>query len=384
MKNFINVLAYIIFMYKQLILSFVFIFSLFGVFAADVEVEAKIINSEVYFKYIFNFNEEDILSSFSFEKPLGSKFILAQDENGEKLTYSIAGDYYIFKPNEVKNKTFIVEFSTQTLYFSILNSRIYENYVNFNFLVENLVYSLDLGEIKNEMMEVFPRDYQISSNKIIWKFQNIQQDTLFLIKFSEKEKSDSFFENYFNYIIIVLIILILILIFFMFIYIKKIRKKQNISEKNQENLETKENINLNKNSQDLILEKNDEFNNNTDLKKEKNLNVINSETISLEKNTKEDFKNVLLIQENKFDELVKKYLTENEREVVNIVLKYEGIAQYDILNHLPNLSKSNLSKILTKLNSKKILTRIRVGKINKIYLGEKLETEKNITEKEKN
>ena len=84
---------------------------------------------------------------------------------------------------------------------------------------------------------------------------------------------------------------------------------------------------------------------------------------------------------SQYEEITSKYLTENEKEIVEIVNTNEGISQNDILNFLPNLTKSNLSKIISKLNSKRILKRIRVGKINKIYLGDKLE---NNTEKKNN
>ena len=39
---------------------------------------------------------------------------------------------------------------------------------------------------------------------------------------------------------------------------------------------------------------------------------------------------------------------------MDVIRKNEGISQYDILNFLPSLTKSNLSKIISKLNSKKI------------------------------
>src|SRR5690606_2024562 len=83
-----------------------------------------------------------------------------------------------------------------------------------------------------------------------------------------------------------------------------------------------------------------------------------------------------------YKEFIHKYLTENEQEVVSIVKEHPGIQQYDILNYLPSFTKSNLSKIISKLHAKKILNRIKVGKINKIYLGEKLELQEEKEEQE--
>ena len=74
-----------------------------------------------------------------------------------------------------------------------------------------------------------------------------------------------------------------------------------------------------------------------------------------------------------FNEFIEKHLTENEKEIARLIKEKEGITQYDILNHIPKLTKSNLSKIISKLDAKKILKRIKVGKVNNIYLGERLE-----------
>ena len=46
-------------------------------------------------------------------------------------------------------------------------------------------------------------------------------------------------------------------------------------------------------------------------------------------------------------------------------------------------TKVTLSKIISKLHSRKILSRIKVGKVNKIYLGDKIEKgklEENLSE----
>ena len=79
------------------------------------------------------------------------------------------------------------------------------------------------------------------------------------------------------------------------------------------------------------------------------------------------------INEEEYKEVMDRFLTDNEKLVVSCIRDNEGISQYDILNFLPKLTKSNLSKIISKLDNKKILKRIRVGKVNKIYLGNRFD-----------
>jgi DNA-binding transcriptional ArsR family regulator len=67
-----------------------------------------------------------------------------------------------------------------------------------------------------------------------------------------------------------------------------------------------------------------------------------------------------------------KILNEREREVLEAVIKNEGIKQYELQTEL-GYSKASLSKILAKLESRGLIRKKRFGKVNKIYIGEKFQ-----------
>ncbi len=64
-------------------------------------------------------------------------------------------------------------------------------------------------------------------------------------------------------------------------------------------------------------------------------------------------------------------LNEKEKAVVNEIINDEGINQSELRRKV-NLTKSNLTKIIAKLELRNVLKRKRYGKINKLYLGEKM------------
>jgi hypothetical protein len=66
-----------------------------------------------------------------------------------------------------------------------------------------------------------------------------------------------------------------------------------------------------------------------------------------------------------------KILNERERRVLEAVIKKEGLRQYELRADL-GYTKASLSKILTKLESRGLIRKKKVGKINKLYIGEKL------------
>jgi hypothetical protein len=100
---------------------------------------------------------------------------------------------------------------------------------------------------------------------------------------------------------------------------------------------------------------------------------VSSEDIEILTEEGHDDKIDSKINEVEYREVMARFLTDNEKLVVSCIRENEGISQFDILNFLPKLTKSNLSKIISKLDNKKILKRIRVGKVNKIYLGSRFE-----------
>jgi uncharacterized membrane protein len=64
-------------------------------------------------------------------------------------------------------------------------------------------------------------------------------------------------------------------------------------------------------------------------------------------------------------------LNEKDKEIINEIIKKEGINQSELKNKL-ELSKSNISKIISKLELRELIIKKNEGKINKLYIGEKL------------
>ena len=323
------------------ILFFIVLISLciFSVNSAEVKINAKIYSESTIFDYYINFDENESYKSFSFEKPRDAKLIYAL-ESGTNIGYSQSGDYFIFKPEDMNGKNFLIRFVSVSKSEQILNEHLFSVYTNFNFPVENLTFTISLKEDLVDFSEIVPRNYEITkSGNLVWTVNDVTTDTFFLIKFTDtptsKNTSLQFIEKYWH-------IGLLLLVLFIFIGTAIIFKKRGYIEK----------INVEK------------------LK----INPFKKK----EKQIKQE-----IVNEEKFEELTSKYLTDNEKEVVEVVKNNQGISQYDILNHLPSITKSNLSKIISKLHSRKILSRIKVGKVNKIYLGDKIEKgklEENLSE----
>lgn len=66
-----------------------------------------------------------------------------------------------------------------------------------------------------------------------------------------------------------------------------------------------------------------------------------------------------------------KILNERERRVLEEIIKNEGIKQYELLERL-EYTKTSLSKILAKLESRGLIKKKKIGKVNKLYPGEKI------------
>ena len=66
-----------------------------------------------------------------------------------------------------------------------------------------------------------------------------------------------------------------------------------------------------------------------------------------------------------------KLLNEKEKEIVKLIIESPGITQYKIMEH-HKITKSNLSKIIKKLSFNGIIEKRDIGRINKLYPGEKL------------
>ncbi len=297
---------------------------------AEVRVNAEISKESTIFEYKILFGINESYSTFSFEKPRDAKIISVLEGN-TSVRYSSAGDYFIFRPENTNGKNFTIIFISVLKSQEIIESNIFSTYLNFNFPVEKLIYVTSMKEDFGYIIDTFPRNYEVLKSKdIMWTVNNLQNDTLFLIKFGKKVPNQNIFLSFFNsYWHLFLFILVLGI----FIFSALIFKRKGYIDK----------LNIDK----------------IKLKK-----FITKDKITVKQN---------VVDEEKFEELTAKYLTDNEKEVVDIVKNNPGISQYDILNHLPSITKSNLSKIISKLHVKKILNRIRVGKVNKIYLGDRIE-----------
>ncbi len=322
-------------MLRQINLVFILVFSMFAVFSATVDVNVNVKEDVSLFVYSLKFDENESYSSFSFEKPRDASIIAAKNSDGESLSYKVAGDYFIFTPEDTNGQNFEVVLKSKFLSEEVLSKNSFSTYVNFNFPVETLVFNLFFDGNFNEVQDRFPRDYEVSdTGEIIWTLENVEEDTFFLVNFEANSPND-FLQTNLVYLMIGLFVVILVLIIVSSFVFFKFRKT-----------------------------------------------LVNGEVVKKEqKEEKEESEEE--ITEEKFEEFTAKYLTENEKEVVDVVKENEGISQYDILNYLPQLTKSNLSKIISKLNAKRILDRVKVGKINKIYLGEKLKNEEKSEKKDK-
>lgn len=64
-------------------------------------------------------------------------------------------------------------------------------------------------------------------------------------------------------------------------------------------------------------------------------------------------------------------LNEREKMVMEAVIKKEGIKQYELLHKL-GYTKASLSKIVSKLESRGLIKKKKIGKINKLYPGDKI------------
>lgn len=309
-----------------LMLSF---FCTYMVYSADVEIKTQIYEESTIFEYLISFDKTENYKSFSFEKPKDAKMIYVLESNSN-VEYSSAGDYFIIKPEETLEKNFTIKFVSISKSEEIKNENIFSTYASFNFPVDKLKFVVSLKDDFGKQLEIVPRNYELDkAGNLVWDLNEVTNDTFFLIKFGEKEEKRffifTFLENYWH-------ILLLLFVLILFVWSAIIFKKKGYAQKI-----TVEKLKVNP------------------FKKKENL-------------PKQE-----IVDEEKFEELTSKYLTENEKEVVEVVKNNQGISQFDILNYLPNITKSNLSKIISKLHSKKILSRIKVGKINKIYLGDKIE-----------
>lgn len=344
-------------MNKLVYFLFLVLFSSFYIVnSANVEINVSVDVNDTYFDYTFNFLDTESFDKFSFEKPKNSIMISAKDDKMKDIFYSSAGDFFIFNPESTSNHSFHIIFKTDSVSDVIAKNKVFKVYENFNIPVDNLQFYLNFDGNFGHIVDVFPRNYySINDKSYYWNISSVGKDNLFLINFKgfvpveDNFKTPvSYFENYFNIILFVIILIVIIVVYFF---------RKLLSDLISLNLE-------------LIKKQNNSSNNSGNMVKNVNSNSFKEDNI---KENIEDNNNNNLNEENlDFDSFIKKYLTENEIDVVLVVKDEQGITQNNILDYIDGMKKSNLSKIITKLHGKKILNRVKVGKVNKIYFGEKL------------
>lgn len=355
-------------MFKGLFCIILVIMSFSFVYSADVFIFSEVDNKTTYFTYYINFSEDENYKSFSFEKPRNSEIIYSVKESGGNIEYNSAGDFYIIKPEETAGEMFEIKFKTDYISQRIVDEGVFSVYMNFNIPIERMRFELDFMSDFGNTNLFFPRNYEISdSGNLIWEMDVVNGETFFLVEFEKfegnnlQENSSSFFNIiYFYYALVLLLIVIILFLVIYMVFKNKFLPLEYLKFKKNNEKEDSSKINENKNFEDSVNVSYDVQVENVELddKRCEDIDIKN------EKKERIDFD---------FEDAINKYLTENEREVVKVVKNNEGISQYDILNYIPSLTKSNLSKIITKLNSKNFLNRIKVGKVNKIYLGSKLD-----------
>lgn len=338
-------------------------------FASEVDVTVEFNENKALFSYFFVFDEGDSYNSFSFEKPRDALLLFAKNTQGEFIRTSVAGDYFIVYPEITSNQTFEIAFESPLTYELIEEENSFSTYFSFNYEVDLLTIETDFSEIQRDISTITPRDYSvIGENKYSFEFRDVERETFLQVIFDSDEIVVEDEDSTYLYVILSFLILLLVfLAFFMRTYLKGLLPKKRTSSdvvlSNEGEVQSQE-IDV------LVSTNRDEPSSNADV-------VVSDESVGSVDDVEED---VEPTKEEQFYAFLDKFLTENEREVVLVVKEKPGIAQNEILHHLPSLTKSNLSKIITKLHGKQILSRIRVGKINKIHLGEKLLFENNASE----
>ena len=315
------------------------LFFIVGAFGANVNLDIELNKYNSNYKYNIDFKEQNV-SYFSFEISEGSKITKIRSENENYLNYNFKGDE-VEIINSQNSKKIEIEIERE---YGYLTEGKFANYLDFSFIIENLTIKVNFEKdfvYDLNKIQLYPRENKILQNSIEWNIENLERETLLFIDIREiledieKLKEDEkLFEpiTYLLFLISVPIILFVILISYILLK-KEINKSQvdlqkTITKRKKESIEKKK----------------------------------------IKEKIKEDSEN--------FSNTINKFLTENEKDIVNLIREHEGITQLDILSFLPNLTKSNLSKIITKLHKNKFLLRVRVGKENRIHLGEKLKNSK--------
>ncbi len=300
-------------------------------YSSQIDVNTYVYEDYTIFNYVITLDNNFTSTKFTIQKPKDGQISYLVDKNGP-VEYRVLGDKLTFEPKDVTENVFLIKIISQETSQEIFYTDSFRTYIGFNTQIDVLNYNLMFKENFGELIDVFPKNYTIENDKYSWTLKDLTQESLFVVNFNKLAKKN----NTILYIAIGLgMLLLLFIIIFSIIYIRY---------------------------------------RNTEKKKER-LKVRVKEELKKEISIKEDTSQIeeIVEPEDTLEDFIEKNLTQNEKQLVLLIKDHEGISQYDILNHLPKLTKSNLSKIISKLHARKILKRIKVGKVNKIHLGSKFE-----------
>ena len=305
---------------RKLIALIILILLPLSAFSLKANIHIEVNEDKTYFRYNLSQVKGDELS---IEKPKDSVLLSYKDQNNSKLSHSIHENFFTFHTKGSNNTNYLISFTSKSSSEHVLMKSLFSTYVNFKQPVDTLNVVMEFGRGLSKPHLIFPRDHgKADKRKVTWNLTDIESEQLFVV---ESEPSPQFLstENIF------FIILSIPVFFFVILTIYAGSKP---------------------------------------------IHSTNKKHQKSPQSTKEKQKNPLNIFADKF-------LTDNEKKVVEAVLKKEGIQQIEILDSVRELSNSSLSKIIAKLHSKDILQRVRVGKINKIYLGGKVKNSLNLHRK---
>jgi len=370
-------------MLKRIVIVILFLLTLNSLNAANIELNAYVYQDYTILNYIFTFDNETA-QEISFEKPSTATIDYIVDQYGP-IKYKIEGNNLVLQPERIDSNTIIVKLRAQELSKEISLTESFRSYQKFNFNIDNFIFKVTLKNDFGEIVNVFPNNNTITNNNRVEWEGGKNANSLYIINFKKDVIIDEEpVDRSLLYIIIIMISFILICTTILIVFYKKFVRSSNLNKKKEKepisneevvdkNLEEKDNLEKDIediNHQEVIVNKDSEKTVTKSDNLEKNIEDINHQEVIVNKDSE---KAEINSKDNDIiKEIIEKHLTENEKSVVQIVRAHEGIQQNEILNYVPSLTKSNLSKIVSKLHAKRILNRIKVGKTNNIYLGDKL------------
>ncbi len=295
-------------------LVFVLLLIQFSYAQNDLRISIDIEELNSYIDYFFKL--EHGINNFNLEVPKNSQIIYLRDDYGD-INYKNENDTLIMDLIESeKERLILMKLKTKT---SVSKK---DNYYELIFESKNY------GKVTINLPDnVIPNSIQTNPKteiKVYDKFSyvdfDVRQGDILIIRYKVLNS------NYWIYVVVILIILIVA-----YFLIKRNKKRK--------------------------------------VKK-------NEEIKSIKENNDESYHSNIVLSENKTinkDQILKSLnlLNEKEKNVVEYVLNHEGCLQSDLQKEV-GYTKSNLTKIIKKLEFRALIKKKNIGKINRLYLGEKV------------